>query len=223
MRSGPRNPFLADSGNAIAHGRCDQQDNTPGRGPEGPSEVLGPGDIQYAPLGPGHFGGLISGLYPDGRRVIWSNGRQTIAKLDYYTLEVLATFPTGTEPVTGQAELEALEAGLDNLGGDDAVAHGLHKYEWDPAERRLKEAWVNTGVSSPNSVPFVAQGSDLVYTCGTRGGKWTIEALDWTTGASRFHYVVGGSRYNTLGGGVTVDDDGRLLYGTVFGKVRILR
>ena len=94
MRSGPRNPFLADSGNAMAHGRCDQQDNTPGRGPEGASEVLGPADIQYAPLGPGHFGGLISGFYPDGRRVIWSNGRQTIAKLDYDTLEVLATLPT---------------------------------------------------------------------------------------------------------------------------------
>ena len=105
----------------------------------------------------------------------------------------------------------------------DYTPHGLHKYEWDPPERRLKEAWINTEVSSPNSVPFVAEGSDLVYTCGTRDGKWTIEALDWTTGASRFHYVVGGSRYNTLGGGVTVDDDGRLLYGTIFGKVRLLR
>ena len=125
MRSGPRNPFLADSGNAMAHGRCDQQDNTPGPGPEGPAEVLGAADIQYAPLGPGHFGGLISGLYPDGRRVIWSNGRQTIAKLDYDTLEVLAILPTGTEPVTGQAELEALEAGLDDLDGDDAVAHAI--------------------------------------------------------------------------------------------------
>ena len=513
VRSGPRNPFLADSGNAMAHGRCDQQDNTPGRGPEGPTEVLGADDIQYTPLGPGHFGGVISGRYPDGRRVIWSNGRQIIAKLDYDTLEVLTTLPTGTEPVTEQAELDGLEAGLDDLDGDDAVAHaigiaarfmtgldgiyslldcdhtlflgrkdhaaayvetdpddpaspiverdrwyrpegidgyfvginitfdgrlvmttdhgwvvclardfsdydaiqlpgadtdaaehcarraaeyghtgygwvrtssctgddggiyvssvdtihkvvwtgdrlsldpadgawsaryrnagdgsgttpslmgfgpdedrfvvigdgddvvnitllwrdeipedwqqlpdapsrriagmgpahmgdpsrpeikteqsitvsgygamtvnnepasvpagwpatrarlfsfflghkpaytpfGLHKYEWDPAERRLREAWVNTEVSSPNSVPFVAQGSDLVYTCGTRDGRWTIEALDWTTGESRFHYVVGGSRYNTLGGGVTIDDDGRLLYGTIFGKVRILR
>ena len=446
MRSGPRNPFLADSGNAMAHGRCDQQDNTPGPGPEGPTDVLGPGDIQYAPLGPGHFGGVISGRYPDGRRVIWSNGRQTIAKLDYDTLQVLATLPTGTEPITDQAELEALEAGLDDLDGyfvginitfdgrlvmttdhgwvvcvardfsahdaiqlpgaeadaaehcarraaqyghtgygwvrtssctgddggiyvssvdtihkvvwtgerlsldpadgawsaryrngggdgsgttpslmgfgpdedhfvvigdgDEAVnitllwrdeipddwqqlpdapsrriagigpAHmgdpnrpeikteqsitvsgygamtvnnepaslpagwpatrarlfsfflghkpaytpyGLHKYEWDPVERRLKQAWVNTEVSSPNSVPFVAEASNLVYTCGTRDRKWTIEALDWTTGESRFHYVVGGSRYNTLGGGVTVDDDGRLLYGTIFGKTRILR
>ena len=446
MRSGPRNPFLADSGNAMAHGRCDQQDNTPGPGPEGPTDVLGPGDIQDAPLGPGHFGGVISGRYPDGRRVIWSNGRQTIAKLDYDTLQVLATLPTGTEPITDQAELEALEAGLDDLDGyfvginitfdgrlvmttdhgwvvcvardfsdyeaiqlpgadtdaadhcarraaeyghtgygwvrtstctgddggiyvssvdtihkvvwtgerlsldpadgawsaryrngggdgsgttpslmgfgpdedhfvvigdgDEAVnitllwrdeipddwqqlpdapsrriagigpAHmgdpnrpeikteqsitvsgygamtvnnepaslpagwpatrarlfsfflghkpaytpyGLHKYEWDPVERRLKQAWVNTEVSSPNSVPFVAEASNLVYTCGTRDRKWTIEALDWTTGESRFHYVVGGSRYNTLGGGVTVDDDGRLLYGTIFGKTRILR
>ena len=114
MRSGPRNPYLADSGNAMAHGRCDQQDNTPGPGPEGPTETLGGGDIQYVHLGPGHFGGVISGRYPDGRRVIWSNGRQVIAKLDYDTLEVLATLPTGTEPITDQAELEALEAGLDD-------------------------------------------------------------------------------------------------------------
>ena len=126
MRSGPRNPFLADSGNAMAHGRCDQQDNTPGPGPEGPTDVLGPDDIQYAHLGPGHFGGLISGRYTDGRRVIWSNGAsQTIAKLDYDTLEVLATFPTGTEPITGQAELDALEAGLDEFDGDEAVAHAI--------------------------------------------------------------------------------------------------
>ena len=125
VRSGPRNPFLADSGNAMAHGRCDQQDNTPGRGPEGPTEVLGADDIQYTPLGPGHFGGVISGRYPDGRRVIWSNGRQIIAKLDYDTLEVLTTLPTGTEPVTEQAELDGLEAGLDDLDGDDAVAHAI--------------------------------------------------------------------------------------------------
>ena len=99
---------------------------------------------------------------------------------------------------------------------------GAHKFEWDPRMRRLRQAWVNTDVSSPNSVPFVAEGSDLVYTCGTRDGLWTIEALDWESGESRFHYVVGGSRYNTLGAGVTVDDDGRLLFGTIFGKVRIL-
>ncbi len=513
IQTGPTNPFLADSSNPVAHGRCDQQDNISGSGPEGPSEVLGSDDICYVALGPGHFGGNTSGLYPDGRRVIWTNGRQRIIKLDYETLEVLATLPTGTEAITDPAEFSAYEAGLDDLEGDDLVAHaidlalrfmtgldgiyslldcdhtlflgrkdhaaayvevdpadpasaiverdrwykpegidgffvgmnitfdgrlvmttdhgwvvclardfstydalqlpgseiaaehcakreaeyghtgygwvrtsscvgddggiyvcsvdtihkviwtgerlsldpadgawsaryrngggngtgttpslmgfgpdedrfvvigdgdevvnitllwrdeipedweqlpdapsrriagigranmgdpdkveikteqsitvsgygamtvnnepasipagwpvsrgrmfsfflghkkeftpyGLHKYEWDPKQRCLREAWVNTDVSSPNSVPFVAEASNLVYTCGTRGGKWTMEALDWSTGESRFHYVVGGSRFNTLGAGVTIDEDGHLLYGTIFGKTRLLR
>ncbi len=510
MQTGPRNPYLADSGYPIAHGRCDQQDNTPGPGPTGPTEVLGPDALQYTWLGPGHFGGLISSPYPDGRRVIWSNGRQTIAKLDYDTLDVLATLTTGDQEVTPQPELEAHVAGLDALRGQEAVdhavtlaarylvgldgvyalvdrdntlflgratavvayaeadrsdpgspiaeharwdkpahiegsfvgvnltfdgrlllstdhgwlvclardfseyeairlpgaaehaaphwermlaaglggygwvrtslcvdedngiyvssvdrthkvvwtgdrlsldeadgawsaeyrngrgwgsgttpslmgfgsdedrfvvigdgddvvnitlfwrdeipddwqqlpnapsrriagigpahmggperpaiqteqsitvsgygamtvnneplttvggirgtlfsfflghdpaytPHGLHKYEWDPRRRSFDEAWVCTTVSSPNSVPFVSQACDLVYTCGARDRQWTIEAVDWSTGEPRFHYVTGGSQFNTLGAGVTIDDDGRLLFGTIFGKTRILR
>jgi len=511
---GPRNPFLADSGYAMAHGRCDQQDNTPGRGPEGPTESLVPDDLQYAWLGPGHFGGMISSPYPDGRRVIWSNGREIIVKLDYGTLEVLSVFEIPGQTRTPVADLEAAVAGLDELDGkelidhaivlamnfmtgldgvyalvdcdntlflgrkDHAVAyaeidptdpaspiierskwnkpdhiegffvginmtfdgrlvmstdhgwlvvlerdfssyeaiqlpgaaehaashcarmesergntgygwvrtalcvddhngiytssvdhthrvvwtgerlslheadgawsaeyrngtgfgsgttpslmgfgpdedrfvvigdgddvvnitlmwrdeipddweqlpgapsrriagmgpvnmgdpdlpaiqteqsitvsgygamtvnnepasipdgfpgggvrllvfflgnrpgftpHGLHKYEWDPVARMLREEWVNNEVSSPNSVPFVAQDSGLVYTCGARDGKWTIEAVDWATGESRFHFVLGGSQFNTLGAGVTIDDEGRLLFGNIFGKTRILR
>ena len=123
--SGPRNPFLADSGYAIAHGRCDQQDNTPGRGPQGPTRVLGSDDIQYSALGPGHFGGLISSRYPNGRRVIWSNGRQSIVKLDYDTLRVLAETPVSTEPAVGTDEMEELADGLDSLEGEAAVAHAI--------------------------------------------------------------------------------------------------
>ena len=515
MQQPPVNPFLAPSGNAMAHGRSDQQDNVPWAGPEGPSEVLDADSVQYTWLTPCHFGCMISGPYPDGRRVIWSNGRQTINKLDYDTLEILAEHVIeGGEGKTPQAELEdnlrgldekegweAIEhaiglslkymTGLDGVyalvdcdntfflgrkdhavayvdsdpadpasaiverdrwykpdhiegffvginitfdgwlvmttdhgwvvllkrdfsehraiqirgGAEDAAAycaakaedyghtgfgwvrtstcvdddnsiylsscdhhhkvvwdgerlsideadgawsfpyrngaqngsgttpslmgfgpdedhfvvfgdgdevvnityawrdeipddweqlpdapsrriaglgpanmgnpdlpaiqteqsitvsgygamtvnnepamlpegipvrgkrllcfmlghkpeytpHGLHKYEWNPVERRLEEAWVNNDVSSPNSVPFVAQASDLVYTCGSRDGMWTIEAVNWTTGESAFHYVLGGSKFNTLGAGVTVDDDGRILYGTMYGKVRILR
>lgn len=117
MQTGPRNLFLAGSCYAIAHRRCDQQDSTPGRGPEGPSETLTADDIHCTWLGPGHFGGLISSPYPDGRRVIWSNGRQIIAKLDYDTLEVLAVLETGAEQVTARAELETLAAGLDSTSG----------------------------------------------------------------------------------------------------------
>ena len=150
MLNGPRNPFLADSGNAMAHGRCDQQDNTPGHGPPGPTEILDEAAIQYAHLGPGHFGGAISGRYPDGSRVIWSNGRQTIAKLDYDTLEVLATIPTGTEPIVDRSELEALEAELDTLDGDDAVGHaiGIAAPVHDRARRHLLAARLR-----PHAVP----------------------------------------------------------------------
>jgi hypothetical protein len=109
------------------------------------------------------------------------------------------------------------------LGHDPAYTpHGLHKYEWDSEARSLRQAWVNTDVSSPNSVPFVSEGSNVVYTCGARDGQWTIEALDWTTGEEAFHEVTGGSQFNTLGAGVILDDDGHLLFGTMFGKTRLL-
>ena len=512
--AGPRNPFLADSGYAIAHGRCDQQDNSPEVGPTGPTDVLGADDVQYTWLGPGHFGGLISSRDPGGRRVVWSNGREQIAKLDYDTLKVLATLPVGDGAVTPTADLETMVEGLDSLHGAEAIEHaldltlrfmigldgvyalvdrdntlflgrrthaaaytesdptnpaspiverdrwekpehisgsfvginmtfdgrlvlttdhgwvmalardfttydaiqlpgageeaadhcarmeaergntaygwvrtsccvddaggiyvssvdqthkvvwtgerlsvdpsdgawsasyrngagfgsgttpslmgfgadedrfvvigdgdevvnitllwrdeiptdwvqlpnapslriaglgaanmgepnvtaiqteqsitvsgygamtvnnepasvpdgfpeqglrllvfflghdptytphGLHKFEWVPQTRELREAWVNTEVSSPNSVPFVSQGSNLVYTCGARDRQWTIEAVDWSTGDSAFHFVLGSSRFNTLGGGITLDYEGRLLFGTIFGKTRILR
>lgn len=515
MQSGPRNPFLADSSYALAHGRCDQQDNVPWRGPEGPTETLADDDIQYSWLGPCHFGGIISSPYPDGRRVVWSNGRQNIVKLDYETLEVLADHEiVGGEGRTPIAELEENLVGLDEKEGWDAVEHaidlsmrfmtgldgvyalvdrdntlflgrtdhavayveadsndpaseiqerdrwykpdhiggsfvgmnmtfdgrlvmstdhgwvivlardfshyhavqvaggaevaaeycamrleergnagygwmrtsmcvdadngiyvssndhhhklrwtgvrlstddadgcwtipyrneggfgsgttpslmgfgpgedrfvvigdgdevvnitllwrddipddwqqlpnaphrriagigpanmgnpdleeikteqsitvsgygamtvnnepatipegfpaqgvrmlcfmlghrseytphGMHKYAWDPAAKEFREAWVNLDISSPNSVPFVAEESGLVYTCGVRHEKWTIEAADWETGESRFHYVLGGSKFNTIGAGITVDEDGRLLFGSMYGKTRVLR
>jgi len=527
---GWRNPYLADSENPIAHGRCDQRDSTDLAGPvpDG-AEELGEEDRQFTWLGPGHFGGLISGLYPDGRRTIWSNGRECIAKLDHDTLEILATwdlsherpdeppstpadwvegiagldegihgdddspvihaaglaarFLTGldgvyalldcehtlflgrTKAVVAYAEVDPTDrrsalvetarwskpdevtgafvgvnmtpdgrlvlstdhgwlvslardfadyvavrlpgaVEVDGIGGvrdvaaehcarmkaergntgygwvrtslccdseggvytssvdhthrviwtgnqfsfdeadgawsapyrngtgrgsgttpslmgddpegdrfvvigdgDDVVnvtlfwrdaipadwvclpgapsrriaglgpAHmgdpsrsaiqteqsitvagwgamtvdnepgslpewlpqrgarllcfflghhdrfrpsGMHKYEWDPAARSLQEAWV-ADVASPNSVPYVSLGSDTVYTCGTRDGRWTIEAVSWSTGKPRGHWVVGDSQFNTLGAGVHLDNAGRIVFGNVFGKTRILR
>lgn len=509
----PANPWLADSAYPIAHGRCDQQDNSPVAGPTGPTETLGPDDIQYTWIGPGHFGGFISPPYPDGRRVIWSNGRNEIVKLDHDSLELLAVHPVG--PGRSPTVPEMLEAvgGLDSLDGDaliehaiglalrdmtgldgvyaavdrdnvlyvgrkegvvaftdadpadptspivearrwprppgieglfvglnmtfdgwlvlttdhgwvvalardfstyhavrlpgaeaaaahcarmaaerghtgygwvrtsccvgddggiyvssvdhthkvmwtgeglsldpvdgawsapyrngtgvgsgttpslmgfgpdddrfvvigdgdpvvgitlfwrdeipddweqlpgapsrriagigaanmgdpDRVAvqteqsitvsgyramtvdneparvpegfdagrarlfafylghrpeytpHGMHAFAWDPVARRFGHDWVTREVASPNSVPFVSEGSDLVYTCGARDGRWTIEAVNWSSGEPVFHYVTGDSRFNTLGAGVTLDGDGHLLFGTIFGKARILR
>ena len=100
---------------------------------------------------------------------------------------------------------------------------GIQKFEWDPTARELKEAWVNTAVSSANSVPVVSTGSNLVYTVGARNNEWTLEAIDWDTGASAFHYVTGSYRYNTLFSGLFLDQEGRIIHTTAYGIVRYQR
>jgi hypothetical protein len=76
----PPNPFLARSGYAIGHADAAQSDSSPVRGPLGPSRTLEPGEIAYRALGPGHFGAGVSSRYPDGRRVVWSNGRENFER-----------------------------------------------------------------------------------------------------------------------------------------------
>jgi hypothetical protein len=98
---------------------------------------------------------------------------------------------------------------------------GVQKFEWDPQSRTLKSAWANETVSSPNGVPMVSSGSNRVYFVGARDNRWTLEALDWDNGASDFHYVIGGQRYNNLFSGVILDDEGRPIYGATWGRVRI--
>ena len=105
----------------------------------------------------------------------------------------------------------------------DYTPHGVQKFEWDPKARALKEAWINSEVSSVNSVPIVSNGANMVYTVGARDGEWTMEGLDWSTGESVFHYTTGSSRYNTQFSGVLMDQEGRLLHTTIHGIVRYER
>jgi len=100
--------------------------------------------------------------------------------------------------------------------------YGVQKFAWDPQSRSLQEAWVNKGVSSPSTVPIVGMGSNTAYLIGARDNKWTLEAMDWDTGKSKFHYVIGGQRYNVLFSGTLIDMDGRIHYGTPWGRVRLV-
>lgn len=99
--------------------------------------------------------------------------------------------------------------------------YGVQKMEWNPQARELEYSWVNKTVSSPNAMPIVSKGSDAFYTIGARDSKWTIEGIDWSTGEEIFNYVVGDQRYNSLYSGVMLDQNGDLMYGTIFGRVRI--
>ncbi|MBW2161808.1 MAG: hypothetical protein JRH14_17890 [Deltaproteobacteria bacterium] len=108
------------------------------------------------------------------------------------------------------------------LGNDPLFQpFGMQKFEWDPEAQKLKEVWANTTISSPNSVPYISRDSEMVYTVGARDGLWTLEGVDFCGGRSNFHYVVGGSRYNSLFSGVHLDQGGWIIYGNPFGKLRL--
>ena len=57
----PRNPFLADSSYPLGHSGSAQQDSVPMAGPSGRTRALAQYEIDYAPIGPAHFGAYTSG------------------------------------------------------------------------------------------------------------------------------------------------------------------
>ena len=85
----------------IGHINSAQTTGVDHAGPAGPTEALSAqnGGLTYTHLGPGHFGAAISPPYPDGKRVIWSNGAERISKLDYDTMEVLSEYHLEDSPI----------------------------------------------------------------------------------------------------------------------------
>jgi hypothetical protein len=119
------NSLLADSAVPIAHGDTAQTDWSPIAGPDGPSKELGGDDLTYQHLGPAHFGIAISPEYPDGERVIWSNGGDRISKLDYDTLDVLAELPVGDGQLHTEEQADEEIASLDDTEGLERAEAGL--------------------------------------------------------------------------------------------------
>jgi hypothetical protein len=99
--------------------------------------------------------------------------------------------------------------------------HGIQSFGWNPRRNRLVERWSNRNVSAGNSFQLIDERSDSVYAIGVRKGIWTLEGFDLRTGKSRFHWNIGGTKFNSCFSAVYVDDQGRPLYGTIFGLVRL--
>jgi hypothetical protein len=97
----------------------------------------------------------------------------------------------------------------------------MEKFAWDPAKHTLAEAWTNTQVSSPNCVPYASIGSNMAYTVGAKNGDWVLEAVRLDSGKLFAEYPLGGTRFNTNFSGIAVDAQGRILYGGMFGAVRL--
>ena len=115
------NPFAAKGVNPIPHGDAAQQDSTPLPGPIGTTRRLEEDEISYLFLGPGHFGAFTSGLYEDGRRVLWSNGVNGVFKIDYETYELIDHLPSDVADKYNEDWANNIIAKLDKNNGASAM------------------------------------------------------------------------------------------------------
>jgi len=80
---------------------------------------------------------------------------------------------------------------------------------------------------SPSALATMAMASDnasdqrLKYLRALADNQWTLEAIDWNTGKSAFHFILGGARFNSFYSQPQVDMDGRVLVSGLYGAVRI--
>lgn len=109
---------------------------------------------------------------------------------------------------------------------------GVEQLEFDPDTSTLRMTWTNKDVSIPNGIPTMSATSGLMYGIGKRGqfgseaapmrGMWTLEALDWWTGESKFYYNIGiGPMVNSIYAATQVGP-GEVITGTATGIVRIM-
>jgi hypothetical protein len=109
------------------------------------------------------------------------------------------------------------------LSGEPGWApYGCEKFEWDPQSREMRSVWANQDVSLPSAVPTMSSATNLMYCIGQRNGIWNVEALDWDTGESAFHYDIGNlSRHNSCFAPTEIGPDGCIYYGTFMGVMRV--
>ena len=115
------NLMAAQSVNPIPHGDPAQQDSTPLPGPMDTTRRLDPSEIKYQFLGPGHFGVSLSSPYPDGRRVVWTNGVNGVFKLDDESYDIIDHLPSEVADKYDEDWANKILAKLDKNNGASAM------------------------------------------------------------------------------------------------------
>ena len=89
-------------------------------------------------------------------------------------------------------------------------ARGGTMIKWDKENRKLETAW-SSQLNFAMSICSASAVNELLYCWGARDGKWTMEAVEWHTGKSAFHYVLGEShKYNAFGAPVQIAPNGAI-------------
>lgn len=125
---------------------------------------------------------------------------------------------------------DTIAAALPVIVGD--APKGVEQFEFDPDTRKIRTTWVNKDISIPNGIPTMSAKSHIMYGVGKRctlggeaaplRGMWTLEALDWWTGASKFHYNIGAGPMSNSVYAATQVGPNEIITGTAGGIVRIM-
>jgi hypothetical protein len=143
---------------------------------------------------------------------------QSLVARGYDTMAVSNTYGFPFNVTTPFSQLAVLFSGLPGV-----QPFGVEKFRWNPVANTLTRAWANRNVSCPNGIPAMSASRGLAYCWGARNGWWTLEALDWETGRSVFHRVVGSEAYdNSAYAGLQIGPWGSAATG-VLGGVDLIR
>jgi len=141
--------------------------------------------------------GVAEVAWPDGKsRFIVENSPAVMGWGIFATPETPSKVVPDQGSVVKQLMAETVSTALP---GWEAV--GGTKWEWDPQKRELKQEWM-TPLKLVASMCSPSRANELLYCIGLRERGFTLEAIDWNTGKSAFHYVLGPSMryfaYNSL-------------------------
>ena len=91
------------------------------------------------------------------------------------------------DPVLGQLppEVAPYSQLLSGVPGNEP--RGVERFDWDPRTNTCHVAWSNPDVAIPNGIPTMSAATELIYGIGSRNGVWTLEGLDWDSGAVKLH------------------------------------
>lgn len=101
---------------------------------------------------------------------------------------------------------------------------GIAMYRWDERRDRWQVRWARTDVGTIATVPMLSRGSGMVVVNGTldrHPGKLFHLGFDVSSGETNMSINSGADpRFNGAFTGIKSDDDGTLMYTTLFGLVR---
>lgn len=163
----PRNPYLADSFWPIIHGGSDGSKISPQAGPLVKSHALRPDEIKWKATGPMEsLNTSYSGVYPNGRRVMWVGTHQQLIKLDAETLETLSTYVMREGTFLGPDDIDRIDRKY-----DEYIAKGDNQAIFDQADKYIGTALKSEQMGNAYSL-LNRNNEHLFYFKDAAGKRW---------------------------------------------------